>query len=326
MIRGAEEKDIPSIMNFIDTNWKTGHILGNNREFFEYEFVRGGKVNFVISEDDFGEINGIEGYIVYSSEESCAFLVMWKTIRGNNPMLGIEILQYIMNNTNVHSVASLGINQNSIGIYQYLGLSTGTMVQWHRLNPETDYVIASIQDYEVLPVLAKQTGRLCHFNNFSELSQNFSFEHYYASNPKLRKEAWYIEKRYFKHPIYQYHVYGIKTESETDSFIVFRIQEFNGHRVLRLVDVVGNYNRLYGVTEEIDLLMKQYDAEYVDCYEVGLPENEMERAGWKKVKGSGNIIPNYFSPFVQENIEIYYMSQDADMIFFKADGDQDRPN
>lgn len=44
------------------------------------------------------------------------------------------------------------------------------------------------------------------------------------------------------------------------------------------------------------------------------------------VVGSGNIMPDYFAPFEQRNIDIYYMSEIEDVILFKGDGDMDRPN
>jgi hypothetical protein len=40
-----------------------------------------------------------------------------------------------------------------------------------------------------------------------------------------------------------------------------------------------------------------------------------------------NIIPNYFEPFVAENIDIYFFSNTNEKVYiFKGDGDQDRPN
>ncbi len=92
------------------------------------------------------------------------------------------------------------------------------------------------------------------------------------------------------------------------------------------MDIIGNDTLFYQVTDGIDRLVKSLDAEYVDFYETGLSEERMESAGWKKVKDSGNVIPNYFSPFVQENIDINYMAQEKEVVLFKADGDQDRPN
>ena len=39
-----------------------------------------------------------------------------------------------------------------------------------------------------------------------------------------------------------------------------------------------------------------------------------------------NVIPNYFAPFVQENVEIFFHAPNEEIVFCKADGDQDRPN
>ena len=44
------------------------------------------------------------------------------------------------------------------------------------------------------------------------------------------------------------------------------------------------------------------------------------------VMEDGNIIPEYFSPFEQKNVDIYYMSEMDKPILFKGDGDMDRPN
>ena len=46
----------------------------------------------------------------------------------------------------------------------------------------------------------------------------------------------------------------------------------------------------------------------------------------ERTEDDTNIIPNYFSPFVAENIDIYVRSPYENTLFMKADGDQDRPN
>lgn len=325
MIRFAEVNDIPRIMEFIETYWKKGHILGRNRQMFEYEFLDENKVNVAVSENENGEIDGMEGFISYGKTNRYTFPVMWKVVRSNNPMLGIEILRFIMSNADTCCVASPGINSRTVEIYKYLKISTGVMNQWYRLN-DMNYLVAKVADEHIPDIENKTKSELKKYEEFQGLAKDFSFEEYYASNPKPLKEEWYIEKRYFNHPIYKYEVYGIKTDNKVDAFVVFRIQECNGHDVLRLVDIVGNYSRIYTVTDAIDALMKQSNFEYVDLYEKGLSGDELRKSGWLLVKDSGNVIPNYFSPFVQENVDINYMSQDPDIVLFKADGDQDRPN
>ena len=46
----------------------------------------------------------------------------------------------------------------------------------------------------------------------------------------------------------------------------------------------------------------------------------------ERTENDSNIIPNYFSPYEQRNIEIYVSGNINDGLFCKADGDQDRPN
>ena len=50
-IRMATEKDIPSIMKYIDTNWKKNHILARDRKLFTWQYDMNGKVNMIIGED-----------------------------------------------------------------------------------------------------------------------------------------------------------------------------------------------------------------------------------------------------------------------------------
>ncbi len=326
MIRRGKAADIPAIMKFIDEYWKNGHILSRNEDLFRYEYQDGDQLNLFLSVDKNGNIDAFEGFIAYGKSKRDITLSMWKSNSKQNPVLGIELFNCLSAGADARCISCPGINKKTIGIYKYLGFYTGTMNQWYRLNKKSEYIIAKIEDNEI-PQTACEQKAIVQYNTFDILRQKFDFEKYYANNPKPLKEAWYIEKRYFRHPIYQYLVYGIEnTTDECDTIVVFRIQEYAEKRVLRLVDVIGKMDNLYHVTTAIDALLREHDAEYVDIYECGLSEEQMMRAGWKIVKDSGNIIPNYFSPFVQENIDIYYCTQDNDTILFKGDGDQDRPN
>ena len=54
----------------------------------------------------------------------------------------------------------------------------------------------------------------------------------------------------------------------------------------------------------------------------------VKQAGFCEVRYDINIIPDYFNPFEQVNVDIYVDSSNnrKKCFFFKADGDQDRPN
>jgi hypothetical protein len=327
MIRFASQQDITDIMKFIDTYWKNGHILGRNEEFFQYEHNIQGEVSYVISKDEQDHINAILGYIPYGKRNRDVMTVIWKANHTCDPFLGIRLLQYLTENGSVRIAASPGINKKTRGVYQYLGYTTGKMTHWYRLNYRDNYKIAYVVNKEIPIVEEKKHIQLIELKNISDLEEKFDFSLYQKSNPKPYKEKWYIEKRYFNHPIYRYNVFGLESSSKKiETILVFRNQECNGSNVLRMIDCIGKMDNIEIATTAIDNLTKQYDAEYVDCYETGLKNELFLNSGWKKADDSGNIIPNYFSPYLQENIDIYYFSTAPDIVLFKGDGDQDRPN
>lgn len=326
MIRFARETDIDKIMGFIDTFWRKGHILGVNREFFEYEHLLEEGVSYVISETIDGDINAILGYIPYGEKNRDIMTVMWKANHTAEPALGIALFNYLKDNADVRIMASPGSSKKLKGLYHYFGYQFGKMIQWYRLNSNvTSFHIARIEEATVPEVEADSEYTL--YETWERLEAEFDFESYRKRNPKPYKEAWYIKKRYFDHPIYCYKVYGVKNDAGTPSLLmIFRLIDFEGARVLRLVDCIGEYTLISNSTNLLDSILVENDAEYVDCYEIGLNDEVMKKGGWIKTNDTANIIPNYFAPFAQENIDIFYFSTDPEIVLFKGDGDQDRPN
>jgi hypothetical protein len=326
MIRFAGVSDIEKIMSFIDTYWRKGHILGSNRRFFEYEHLLPEGVTYVISENEKQEVNAILGYIPYGKTHRDIMTVMWKANHTAEPALGIELFNYLKDNADVRIMASPGSNQKLRGLYHYLGCQFGKMVHWYRLNSKKkSFRIAVIDDADI-PHKTGSVGYVL-YHSWDELNCRFDWNAYQAGNPKPYKEKWYIKKRYFDHPVYDYLVYGIHGDANKDALLmIFRIVALEGSLALRLIDCIGNYEYIGCSVHMLDELLDKYDAEYIDCYEIGLKDEVMVEGGFRKVSDTTNIIPNYFAPFVQENIDIYYFSTDKDIVLFKGDGDQDRPN
>lgn len=326
MIRFAKEKDIPNIMRFIDEYWKKGHILSTNQDFFKYEHLLPEGVSYVISEDENSSLNAILGYIPYGSKNRDVMTVMWKANPTAEPSLGLKLLKYLKDYANVRIMASPGSNKKLKGLYQYLGYSFGKMIQWYRLGEKMDYTIAKITNNN-RPNPPKENYNYFRLDTWDMFEELFDFEKYQNSNPKPYKEKWYIRKRYFNHPIYKYEIFALKSSLGYCNLVLFfRKINIEKNSVLRLIDCIGDFNELQFATEMIDDLLFEFGAEYVDFYEYGISDQVLKKAGWLKVEGSGNIIPNYFSPFEQKNIDIYYFSTDPEIVLFKGDGDQDRPN
>ena len=87
-----------------------------------------------------------------------------------------------------------------------------------------------------------------------------------------------------------------------------------------------SYTHLIGGA--LDKLLHDAGAEYLDCYNAGIPAAVWAAAGLtERREDDGVIIPNYLTPPLRQNTEYYYFTNQPDgFVLFKADGDQDRPN
>ena len=141
------------------------------------------------------------------------------------------------------------------------------------------------------------------------------------------KDFQYIKHRYFDYPIYRYNVYGIKCEGKLVSAFITRNETVNGRIVVRIFDYIGDYKYIINMAHYIRNILFIDNVEYCDIYFYGVDEQLFVDAGFIEVEDDDvNIIPNYFHPFEKSNIDIWCDSQYKNTVFFKADGDQDRPN
>jgi hypothetical protein len=323
-IRFADYSDIPAIMKYIDTYWRKDHILARDRKLFEWQYVNYGRVNFVVGTDENGDIQGILGYIPYdNNDDKDIAIALWKANK-SAAFLGIRLLMFLIKEEKHKNIICTGINMSTTPkIYEQFGMKVVRMNHWYRLCKGADYVIGKIADTEIPEILVDKftLHMIDSADDLDKVVRKINVD----SVP--RKSEEYLKKRYFDHPAYRYYVYGICGENaETVGLLVIRIQEFNKSKVIRFVDFIGEQSVLAGITGGIDVLLKQFAAEYIDMYETGLDEDILLKAGWKETGMSGNIIPNYFAPFEQKNVDIFCTTSDAGAVLFRGDGDQDRPN
>ena len=328
-IRLANVNDINKIMRFINDNWKENHILSRDRDFFIYEHQANNTINFVISLED-NKINGTLGFIKYSDNNSDLATVIWKALKSHtNPMLGIELLELLRNHKEYNIVFSPGINKETIGIYHYLDIYTNHLSQYIIINQ-------NIQKFNILKI---EDDKSIKQSNFTENSQyklvkikeselDFDFD---SQEFIPHKDKNYFIKRYYNHPIYIYDIYGIYKTKTLTSLVVTRDFSLEKSKILRIVDYLGDENNVTYITSKIYQIVVNKGYEYVDFICFGFENTNLERAGFSKInlESTEIIAPNYFSPFVQENIKINFMADTKEinkLRMCKADGDQDRPS
>lgn len=327
--------DIDDIRDFIDSEWKQGHILARNRAFFQYEHQHNAQVNFVISRNEDNEIMGVLGFIPSAvGELSDVSTVIWKVSKkSKNPILGVQLLNFLKQVKGVRNVLSVGINEKTIGIYKYLGMYTDKLAQFVLINPKINlenFKIAKInKSIDYFGMMSQQSEYRIKLIEQEPTYLDFAFEEYKENIPYKNRE--YFIKRYFRHPIYKYNVYSIYFHEKSIGVFVTRVQEYNASKVLRVVDFIGKQEQILSIGNYLRDLMVKENYEYADFYCFGIDKTILQNAEFQEVSHFSDeiIIPNYFAPFQQKNIMINFFVDTREihsLRIFKADGDQDRPN
>lgn len=335
-IRLARPSDIPSIMIFLNDHWKPHHILSVDRALFEYEFLEGDTVNMMLALDkNTGAIEALTGFLPCSHTTDKQKFDVWGSFwkvndsHPNMTFLGVEIMKRLIQELSCRTHLGIGINPNTSLPIRKLTFheKTAKMKHYYYLNPQRkDFKIARIQEVPAFkqdsdtPATAYQE-----FFSVDEIKPLFPIEELDAIP---YKDFWYLNKRYFHHPYYHYHVYGLKnTRKEVRALLVVRAVKQFDRQVLRIVDYIGDQSLFAGVGPMIEDFFREGGYEYIDFYTFGFQEASIQKAGFtEKTESSGNIIPNYFEPFLQENVDIWVRYMEDGTLFCKADGDQDRPN
>lgn len=329
-VRMATPLDISAIMHFIKEQWGENHILANDREFFKYQHLFDDHVTFILGEED-DKLCGLLGYIQYSNETRPDIAgALWKVAQSSHPLFGMELFEFMLKETHAREYIGPGANpKTTVAIHRFMGYQTGKLNHYYRLADKASYQVAVVNNKIIAPI-SDHGAPLDLISTADELKKKFDTKHWKDRLPY--KSFAYLEYRYFNHPVYQYQVYGIGGNHHSEqyhSILVAREQEQNGAKVLRIVDFIGVDHELSTIAFAIQQLMVVHQYEYVDFYAYGLSDELLLKTGFiKKDEKDENIIPNYFEPFVCQNVDIWFTATATDDNFycFKGDADQDRPN
>lgn len=332
--RMGTEEDIDDIMRFIREYWDPAHILGNDRDFFEYHYGnRAGGINVFLMLNKKQEIEGIIGFVQYSENHKKKY-VTGSVVKVKNdlpvPLCGVELMKRFCERVSPFEEFACGVNPKTIlPIYEKVfKYHTGRMEQFYFLN-------ADIRNYRIITVPDSDAGNIQRDNNgviqYELLAleniedTDFDFEKEYDLLPF--KDKAFIDKRYFQHPIFHYTVYEIKNREKCEGLIFTRKINYNGGSLLLIVDFAGEIKSLGHIRRALRNILKSEGAECFSLLGARLPHEIMEESGFCLIAPGQDdvIIPTYFEPFVNANIDNYYISSEEDLIFFKASGDQDNP-
>lgn len=328
-IRCAEKTEYDKIKSFINIHWRENHILAVSKELFDFQHLRKDSplYDFVIAEHkQTGEIHAVYGFInsaIYDNGSSITPNAVWgalwkvrKDVKNNEVnKIGLAVLFYILDLYPNSPFITLGLSKYSQFIFEGLNFGFGKMNHYYFANIECKS-----------PIISKNLEYSEHINNKQVCIKQFAFDRDIESDYIPKKNNEYIINRYVRHPYYKYDIWGLYKRGELVNVWVTRLTDYNGARCLRLVDMIGQTRNLPDASGSLQSLLELYKAEYIDCYNYGIDKSEFMNLGMKMVQAP-TVIPNYFEPFEQVNIDVYYaFCFDKDVCIFKGDGDQDRPS
>jgi hypothetical protein len=333
----CSEENKPRLIEFIRKYWKEDHVFVKSDELFRFQHYNPIHNNYTFPigiNTITNEIDGIGGLIpvAHYDPDLTKYNDTWGGIWKIRPdvhndeigLLGVMLFETV---DAYNSHASIGMSPIAWKLHKLRKYTMGYMSQYYILNDECD-------DFFVAKVPDCYKGKRHHFTNTCEYKlvelENLNgltdadIQHSYYPMKSLR----YLINRFQLHPIYKYHFWGLYHSNVLQAIFIGRIINVDGHNVIRIMDVYGKLEGLSSIYSEVQKLLKKHQAEYLDCLNYGIDSSVFDEMGFDLLDVNGDIIiPNYFEPFLQENIALNCAYKaNFHYTMFKADSDQDRPN
>lgn len=323
----AKKIDSQEILEFIKAYWSDQHIFVKSKKFFLWQYCDAELLNFIIARNiQKGNIDAILGYIPTKKFDpnlidNDNWGAIWKIKEGASPGLGMVLLNYLNNSKSNATYAAIGISDIAKRIYSHLGYKSGHLNHFFctNLNNKKNQIIQIDR-----PSKHKKFENKSIFKKLNSLKKTSLIHRY---NPT--KSVRYLTERYHNHPIYKYLFYGVYKKQKIESIWVIRKQFLNSSSCLRIVDIYGSLENVGSLYNQFQNLMQKEKSEYIDCLNYGISESIFTEIGFEKLDTSKDIIiPNYFEPHVNKNINIGFAIKSSyeNYVIFKGDSDQDRPN
>jgi hypothetical protein len=341
-IRIAQETDRELLVRFIDQHWRKNHIFVTCRELLDWQHLdqMRRRYNFVIGiEAKTQAIRGVLGFIPLAQFDSgieverFCWMAIWKiqdSARGQK--LGRRLLSYLEDDINPAILSTVAASAMTLPMYQARGYQTGRLSHHFMLNPEkSDFHLVTMKkgNRPNATASAENTGKKIEPASESDIINETADCFLSQKNPPL-KSPNYLVNRYLRHPFYRYQAYKIREGLKITGVIVTRLCSHNDSRAIRIIDFIGPSGALRGLQDQWTSLMTSFDAEYIDFYNAGIDEGDLLASGFNRREVGGElVIPNYFEPFSNENVEIDYVINTPPGQTYrivKGDSDQDRPN
>ena len=330
-IKRLKKNDLNLLFKFLKKNFKSSHIFYKSNKLFDWQYLSKNDYNFYTLKIE-KNIKAVQGYIPTSRydkklKNDTIFLSMWSS---SAVSAGTKLFYYFIKKNKYNLLVGLGSSRESFLFQKMVNFNCGHMDHYFLTNSQGHKKLISPANFSNW----KSSLIVKNFREIVTKNEIMKIDHYIFKAQYPKKTNQYILNRYFKHPFYKYNIYKIMSNKKTIAIFVTRICKFNKKTAIRIVDYFGKNQDFHHGKYLFRYLLQKNNSEFLDIYSYGIPKLNLAKSGLdnvEKYKKDKIIIPNYFEPFLKENIKIPYAFKTSKKMekkvrFFKADSDQDRPN
>ncbi len=327
-IENCKTNNIKNIQNFIKLNYKKNHILTTNLKLFNWLYKdKNSKYNFLILKKN-KKIYSVLGFIPSSKfDKQNKNKFIWLAFlcgKKKKPLLGagITILNYLHKKFLNNNFAVNSIGKKIIPLYKAFGYKVIELKQYYITNPNK---AQNLIKGKIKKVKKYKTVKNLKFELINEkILKLLKLKNNYTPT----KSSKYFINKYIKNPFFNYKIGLITYKKIYKILIVLRIENYNKSKILRIVDISGDYKYLKYCYQIFLKLLENESAEFLDFIQYGINHKTLEKCNFKLNRYSKPIIPIYFNPYVNRNVKIYsaFKTNNQKIIIVKADGDQDIPH
>jgi len=333
-IEKCTSSDICAAMDFFGENHDAGHVLAANRRFVDWQYYvpETDNYNILTAKDESG-ILGLFAYIPNTffdcgipHERKFIWTANWLAKKDHKGFAGLDLLYSMPKLENCENLGVVGLTAEAGKFYQKTGYRVGKLRQYFFVNRNVDeFRVLSVESMELraknLNADFRGFSRIWRIKSMSGFRNSPLISEYFDTAAPYKSLAFF-ENKYIKNPFYKYFAYGIEAGGGLAAIIICRVVSHNGANVVRLVEYAGCAE--YLADASLQDILDEHDAEYLDFYCAGIPHELLIQAGFLLNTGDF-IIPNYFEPFQNTNVEIAYAYKFPECYIFKGDGDRDHP-
>lgn len=331
-IRYCKKNELHKLQHFIDRYWRKNHIMSKSVDLFnfQHDVIGTDYYTFVVAENmQTNEFDGIYGFIstyrydISHKVPKIGYGAIWKVRddihNAEIGKIGLKLLKFILKSECFESFGALGISKVHKDIALALNFNVGVTSHYYYANNKMhNFKIAKS------PIIKKEVFSESVIREINILDIDAIHN---TLNPY--KNLCYYRHRYLNHPFYKYLFWGVFTNNMLCAIIVLRRVFVSENSCLRIVDMIGDTDKVYNLSSEFQRILESNNIEYIDCLNHGIEDRFFYKMGFNVLNNNdgSTIIPEYFEPFERKNIPIEYAYiSDKPLVIFKGDGDQDRPN